>query len=243
MPCLLLVASRLSLGLTRQCQLLLGAEENRTILLELKRRWRLFPNVSRLTTMGMYRCCPARLGHSLATVASARSRISTSPTEQCGFSALTFGAPSSDSSAVVPAQEQSTQEVTRRQGRASRPVSIFARAPVCRESCVHCKACPCDVAEGHDDHTCYDCEQLMLNPAGDPNAPWKAPRLPACELICDHCSRQKCCLRYLHDSHACYWCDRNGVTLPIRRGWGLSAANCPPYMVKESGELVKFVLY
>ncbi len=42
-----------------------------------------------------------------------------------------FGAPCTDSSALVPAQEQLTQEVTRRQGRASRPVSIFARAPVC----------------------------------------------------------------------------------------------------------------
>ena len=125
-----------------------------------------------------------------------------------------FGAPPTDSSALVPAQEQSTQEVTRRQGRACRPVSIFASAPVCRESCVHCKACPCDVAEEHDDHTCYNCEQRMLNPAGDPNAPWRAPRLRACELICDHCSRQKCCRRCLHDIHACYWCDRNGLTLP-----------------------------
>ena len=94
---------------------------------------------------------------------------------------------------------------------------------VCRESCVHCKACPCDVAEEHDDHTCYDCEQRMLNPAGDPNAPWSAPRLPAHELICDHCSRQKCCLRYLHDIHACYWCDRNGLTLPTPVG---DSADC-----------------
>ena len=127
-----------------------------------------------------------------------------------------------DCSGVVPGDEQAIQEAPRRQGRASRPVSIFARAPVCQNSCTYCKACPCDVADEHDDHTCYDCEQRKLNPAGDTNAPWRAPQLPACELTCDHCSRQKCCLRYLHDV-------RLPRSVPTRSGGGDPCpANCGP---------------
>ena len=156
----------------------------------------------------MHWCSPSRLGHSPAAIYYASARVPTSSSEQLELPE--FGAPG-DSSAVVPVKEQSKQEETSRQGRASKPVSIFARAPVCSVFCSYCKACPCDVADEHDDHTCYECKQKKLNPAGDPNAPWKAPRLPACELTCDHCSRMKCCLRYLHDIHACYSCDKNGA--------------------------------
>ena len=59
-----------------------------------------------------------------------------------------FGAPPTDSSAVVPVKEKSKQEMTSRQGRASKPVSIFARAPVCSVFCTYCKACPC--RRGHE---------------------------------------------------------------------------------------------
>ena len=84
-------------------------------------------------------------------------------------------------------KEEAIQDAPRRQGKASKPVSIFARAPVCKESCPYCRARPCDVAVDHDDHTCYDCEQRLLNPDGEPGALWRPPLLPACELLCYRC--------------------------------------------------------
>ena len=112
-----------------------------------------------------------------------------------------FGTNAAAPSSRATEKEESTQDGPRRQGKASKPVSIFARGPV------YCRTRPCDVAVEHDDHTCYDCEQRLLNPDGDPTAPWRPPLLPACDLLCDRCSRQKCCLRELHDFHACGRCE------------------------------------
>ena len=39
-----------------------------------------------------------------------------------------------------------------RVGRASPSVSIFARAPVCPDTCRYCRRKPCDVATVHDEH-------------------------------------------------------------------------------------------
>ena len=39
-----------------------------------------------------------------------------------------------------------------RAGKASPSVSIFARAPVCPDTCRYCRRKPCDVATVHDDH-------------------------------------------------------------------------------------------
>ena len=101
----------------------------------------------------------------------------------------TTSLPSFGTTAMAPpggasAKEEAIQDAPRRQGKASKPVSIFARAPVCKESCLYCRARPCDVAVDHDDHTCYDCEQRLLNPDGEPGAPWRPPLLPACDLLC-----------------------------------------------------------
>ena len=105
-------------------------------------------------------------------------------------------------------------------GGATHLVSIFARAPVCNHTCSCCLAQPCDVDTEHDDHTCYGCEQKKLNPAGEPNTPWRAPKVPACYQLCNQCSRKKCCLRYLHDIHACYWCNLHPGCVPIPLGVG-----------------------
>ena len=83
-------------------------------------------------------------------------------------------APSGGASAANDA----LQAAPRRQGKASKNGSIFARAQVCKDSCRYCTPRPCDVAVDHDDHTCYDCEQRLLNPDGDPGAPWRPPLLP-----------------------------------------------------------------
>ena len=84
-------------------------------------------------------------------------------------------------------------------------MSIFARAPACDYMCDTCQERPCDVDMTHDDHTCFDCEQQLLNPEGDPDAPWRAPQLPACTQPCDQCSRHRCGLR---SCSMCMWCTR-----------------------------------
>ena len=47
-------------------------------------------------------------------------------------------------------------------GKASPSVSIFSRAPLCSNTCRHCRSKPCDIATDHDDHICYNCEQRIL---------------------------------------------------------------------------------
>ena len=41
-------------------------------------------------------------------------------------------------------------------------MSIFSRAPLCPNTCRHCRSKPCDIATDHDDHICYNCEQRLL---------------------------------------------------------------------------------
>ena len=104
------------------------------------------------------------------------------------------------------ATDDAAQTAPRRLGKASKSVSIFARAPVCRDTCRYCRVRPCDVAVDHDDHTCYDCEQRLLNPDGEPGAPWRPPLLPGCDFWCHRCSNQRCCVRDPHDLHVCMRC-------------------------------------
>ena len=47
-------------------------------------------------------------------------------------------------------------------GKASPSVSIFSRAPLCPNTCRHCRNKPCDIATDHDDHICYNCEQYCF---------------------------------------------------------------------------------
>ena len=91
-----------------------------------------------------------------------------------------------------------------RVGRASPSVSIFARAPVCPDTCRYCRCKPCDVATVHDDHTCYNCEQRQLFPERIPK--WEVPDLPICDSWCQACATQRCCSRGAHASHFCMRC-------------------------------------
>ena len=110
----------------------------------------------------------------------------------------------------------------RRLGKASKPVSIFARDPLCRDTCRYCRRRPCDVGIEHDDHTCYDCEQqlLILHPEGVPGAPWQLPLLPGCESWCQRCTSQRCAVREPHDLHICMRCEDRPAALPTRGGMG-----------------------
>ena len=96
-----------------------------------------------------------------------------------------------------------------RAGKASPSVSIFARAPVCPDTCRYCRRKPCDVATVHDDHTCYNCEQRQLFPERIPA--WELPDLPICDSWCRACATQRCCYRGAHDSHFCMRCERKGA--------------------------------
>ncbi len=106
------------------------------------------------------------------------------------------------------ATDDAGQAAPGRHGKASESVSIFARAPVCQDTCRYCRVRPCDVAIAHDDHTCYDCEQRLLHPDGVPGAPWRPPPLPGCTFWCHRCSTQRCAIRELHDLHLCMRCGR-----------------------------------
>ena len=62
------------------------------------------------------------------------------------------------------ANENLPTEVAVREGggKASPSVSIFSRAPLCSNTCRHCRSKPCDIATDHDDHICYNCHQTHL---------------------------------------------------------------------------------
>ena len=105
-----------------------------------------------------------------------------------------------------------------RVGRASPSVSIFARAPVCPDTCRYCRCKPYDVATVHDDHTCYNCEQRQLFPERIPK--WEIPDLPICDSWCQACATQRCCSRGAHASHFCMRCERQGVVFPASAGGG-----------------------
>ena len=71
-------------------------------------------------------------------------------------------------------------------GKASPSVSIFSRAPLCPNTCRHCRSKPCDIATDHDDHICYNCEQRLLFPERIPK--WETPNLPICDSWCQECA-------------------------------------------------------
>ena len=64
--------------------------------------------------------------------------------------------------------------------KASPSVSIFSRAPLCPNTCRHCRSKPCDIATDHDDHICYNCEQRLLFPERIPK--WETQNLPICDF-------------------------------------------------------------
>ena len=94
-------------------------------------------------------------------------------------------------------------------GKASPSVSIFSRAPLCSNTCRHCRSKPCDIATDHDDHICYNCEQRILFPERIPK--WEMQKLPICDLWCFECATQRCCTRGPHLHHLCMECERRGV--------------------------------
>ena len=98
-----------------------------------------------------------------------------------------------------------------RVGKASPSVSIFARAPLCPNTCRYCRCKPCDVATDHDDHTRYNCEQRQLFPERIPK--WEIPDLPICDSWCQACATQRCCSRGAHGCHLCMRCERQGFFL------------------------------
>ena len=115
----------------------------------------------------------------------------------------------------------------RRLGKASKSVSIFARDPLCKNTCRHCRKRPCDVGIEHDDHTCYDCEQQLLHPEGVSGAPWQLPLLPGCESWCSRCTYQRCAVREPHDLHSCMRCEYLPTAHPTPVGGGDPWASTP----------------
>ena len=83
-----------------------------------------------------------------------------------------FGATCQSAPGCTGDTDAAEQPAPRRIGKASPSVSIFARDPLCKNTCRYCRCRPCDVGIEHDDHTCYDCEQRLLHPEGVPGAPW-----------------------------------------------------------------------
>ena len=109
-------------------------------------------------------------------------------------------------------------DAPRRIGKASPSVSIFARDPLCKNTCRYCRCRPCDVAVD-DDHTCYGCEQRLLHREGVPGAPWQPPLTPGCESWCTQCTSQRCAVRGLHELHVCMGCERAMTfSTPVRGG-------------------------
>ena len=94
---------------------------------------------------------------------------------QTGGSLPAFGVSSQSAPGCNGDTDSGVQHAPRRIGKASPSVSIFARDPLCKNTCRYCRCRPCDVGVEHDDHTCYDCEQRLLHPEGVPGAPWQPP--------------------------------------------------------------------
>ena len=112
------------------------------------------------------------------------------------------------------------QTAPHRLGKASKSVSIFARDPLCKDTCRYCRRRPCDVGIEHDDHTCYDCEQQLLHSERAPGDSWRLPLLPGCESWCHRCTSQRCAVRELHDLHICMQCENLPAahSTPVRGG-------------------------
>ena len=123
-------------------------------------------------------------------------------------------------------------------GKASPSVSIFSRAPLCPNTCRHCRNKPCDIATDHDDHICDNCEQRLLFPECIPK--WETQKLPICDLWCQECATQRCCTRGSHQYHL-YACSVNDEELysspplgarthglPMMTDWKSLSASCGP---------------
>ena len=130
-----------------------------------------------------------------------------------------FGATCQSAPGCTGDTDAAEQPAPRRIGKASPSVSIFARDPLCKNTCRYCRCRPCDVGIEHDDHTCYDCEQRLLHPEGVPGAPWQPPLTPGCESWCTQCTSQRCAVRGPHDLHVCMRCERS-LTYPTPVGGG-----------------------
>ena len=184
--------------------------------------WRAEPFIGPL---GAYRCCPTRLGNSSPAGNGAYpGYIQLRP--QTGGSLPAFGASSQSTPGRTGASDSVKQHAPRRIGKASPSVSIFARDPLCKNTCCYCRCRPCDVGVEHDDHTCYDCEQRLLHPEGVPGAPWQPPLTPGCDSWCTQCTSQRCAVRGLHDLHVCMGCERTMTfSTPVHGGW--RSMGCP----------------
>ena len=119
------------------------------------------------------------------------------------------GISSSRSSARTPMWKDADVAIREGGGKASPSVSIFSRAPLCSNTCCHCRSKPCDIATDHDDHICYNCEQMILFPERTPK--WEMQKLPICDLWCHECATQRCCTWGPHQHHLCMECERRGV--------------------------------
>ena len=121
-------------------------------------------------------------------------------------------------SPVGSGDAENVQPAPRRLGKASKSVSSFARAPLCKDTSWYCRTRPCDVGIEHDDHTCCDCEQPLLDPEGVPGAPWRPPLLPGCVSWCARCTSQRCAVREPHDIHICMRCEHLPTAHPTPMG-------------------------
>ena len=111
--------------------------------------------------------------HLRQTMVPIQGYIQLRPQTEGTLPAFGFDSQSPSSDKAVP--DSGRQPAPRRIGKASPSVSIFARDPICKNTCRYCRCQPCDVGVEHDDHTCYSCEQRLLHPEGVPGAPWRPP--------------------------------------------------------------------
>ena len=90
---------------------------------------------------------------------------------------------------------------TSQNGKPSVAFSLVIRKNTCR----YCRYRPCDVGIEHNDHTCCDCEQRLLD--------LERVLTPRCESWCAQCTSQRCAVRGPHDLHVRMRCERS-MTYP-----------------------------
>ena len=159
----------------------------------------------------MHRSCPSRLDEPPPAVALTYTRLHPATTSECCFPLLLWNY---WCGSVRSAADDAIQtHATLRNLLAYLLVHRSAKIPAA------CRTRPGDVAVDHD--TCYDCEQRLLNPDGEPGAlPWRPPLLPGCDFWCHRCSRQRCCVPDPHDLHVCMRCERLPPADPTPAGGG-----------------------
>ena len=97
-----------------------------------------------------------------------------------------------------------------RVGKASPSVSVFARAPLCPNTCRHCRCKLCDIATAHDDYICTIVNKgsCFLNefPSG------KSGICPSVTLTLGaRNAPPNDVARRAHEYHLCMQCKRRGV--------------------------------